>query len=106
MGAWASLLLVIKLNLLDFQLLGDSKIMIDWLNSKGKLQVSSLLAWMDKTRELQQMFRKLTLIHTSRENNKKDDALSNISLQKQAELLSYNHWLENNEGPSVHINFF
>jgi ribonuclease HI len=99
MGAWASLLLATRLNLFDFQLLGDSKIVIDWLNSKGKLQVSSLLGWMDRTRELQKLFRQLTLIHTPRENNKKADALSKIALQKQAGLLSYNHWLENNEGP-------
>lgn len=53
LGAWASILLATRLNLSDFQLLGDSKIVIDWLNSKGKLQVSSLLAWMDRTHGFQ-----------------------------------------------------
>jgi ribonuclease HI len=106
LGAWASLLLATRLHILDFQLLGDSKIVIDWLNSKGKLQVSSLLGWMDRTRELQHKFRHITLLHTPRENNKKVDALSKTALQKQARLLSYNHWLENHEGPTIIINFF
>jgi hypothetical protein len=106
MGAWASLLLASRLNILDLQLLGDSKIIIDWLNSRGKLQVSSLLGWMDRTRELQQKFRHITHLHTPRENNKQVDALSKISLQKQVGLLSYNHWLENHEGPSFFINIF
>jgi hypothetical protein len=83
MGAWASLLLASRLNSLDLQLLGDSKIIIDWLNSRGKLQVSSLLSWMDKTRELQQNFRHITQLLTPRKNNKQADALSKIALKKQ-----------------------
>jgi ribonuclease HI len=106
LGAWASLLLASRLNFQDLQLLGDSKIIIDWLNFRGKLQVSSLLGWMDRTRELHQLFRHITYLHTPRENNKKADALSKIALQKQAGLLSYNHWLDNNEGPTSFINIF
>jgi hypothetical protein len=91
---------------MDFQLLGDSKVVIDWLNSKGQLHVSSLLGWMDRTRELQHKFRHITFLHTPRENNKKADALSKTALQKQVGLLSYNHWLENHEGPTININYF
>jgi hypothetical protein len=43
LGAWASLLLVTRHNLLDLKLLGDSKIIIEWLNSRNKLQVTALL---------------------------------------------------------------
>jgi hypothetical protein len=106
LGAWASLLLAMRLHIIDFELLGDSKVVIDWLNSKGHLQVSSLLGWMDRTRELQHKFRHITHLHTPRENNKNTDALSKTSLQKQVGLLSYNHWLENHEGPTININYF
>jgi hypothetical protein len=56
---------------LDLQLLGDSKIIIDWLNFRGKLQVSSLLGWMDRTQELQQKFRHITYLHTREKTTKK-----------------------------------
>jgi hypothetical protein len=75
----------------DIQIIGDSKIVIDWLNNKGKLQVSSLLGWMDRVRELHTSFRHIGYKHTLREYNKEVNALSNTALQKQVGFFSYTH---------------
>jgi ribonuclease HI len=42
LGAWATHILVVRLNIASIQVIGDSKIIIDWLKDKGKLQVASL----------------------------------------------------------------
>ena len=36
-GVWASLILATRLSISDLHVLGDSKIVIDWLNGKGAL---------------------------------------------------------------------
>ena len=56
LGIWATLLLASILNLLDIQVLGDSNIIIDWLNNKGKLQVIALECWKDKITDLIKSF--------------------------------------------------
>jgi ribonuclease HI len=64
LGVWATLHLASRLNIEDLQIFGDSIIVIDWLNNRGKLQVTSLLGWQDRIRELQPNFRKLSFTHT------------------------------------------
>jgi ribonuclease HI len=41
LGVWATLLLATRLHITNLQVFGDSKIIIDWCNSRGKLQVQS-----------------------------------------------------------------
>jgi len=36
-GVWATLTLASRLHIVDLQVFGDSKIIIDWLNDKGNL---------------------------------------------------------------------
>jgi hypothetical protein len=43
LGIWATLHLASRLNIKALQIFGDSRIVIDWLNNKRKLQVTSLL---------------------------------------------------------------
>jgi ribonuclease HI len=38
MGVWATLILAKQWNIQKIQILGDSKVVIDWLNHRGKLQ--------------------------------------------------------------------
>jgi len=42
MGAWATLILASRLSITTIHVLGDSKIVIDWLNHKGAIQVVTL----------------------------------------------------------------
>jgi hypothetical protein len=83
LGAWATLHLAFRINIDTLFLYGDSRIVIDWLNNKGKLQVSALLGWKDRIRQLQSNFRKLSFKHTYREYNKEFDLLSKATLQNK-----------------------
>jgi ribonuclease HI len=56
MGAWASLWLADHLSLPCIHLLEDSKIFIDWLLSKGRLQVSSMEGWKARILSLSEKF--------------------------------------------------
>jgi ribonuclease HI len=106
LGAWATLHLASRLNIEHLQLIGDSRVIIDWLNHKGKLQTITLLAWKDRIRSLQRHFKKLIFTHTSREYNMEADLLSKTTLQGKACLITYNHWLDGHEGPTLTTKIF
>jgi hypothetical protein len=58
------------------QILGDSKIVIDWLNNKGTLQVSSLLGWLDQVLGLNHIFIFISFAHIYREENEEANSFS------------------------------
>jgi hypothetical protein len=60
--------------------LGDSKIVVDWLNLKCNLHVSSLLGWMEKVRYLITLLREIKFDHNYREENGEADTLSKKAL--------------------------
>jgi ribonuclease HI len=99
LGAWATLYLASRLHIDTLQVLGDSRIIIEWLSSRGDLQVVSLLAWKDRIRHLQSTFKKLSYIHIHREHNNSVDQLSKAALQKPVGVISYNLWIEGHEPP-------
>jgi hypothetical protein len=45
MGIWATLTLASHLTLPKLQAMGDSRVIIDWLNDRGQLQASSIEGW-------------------------------------------------------------
>jgi hypothetical protein len=63
LGVWATLYLASRLYIESIQVLGDSKIVIEWLSGRGDLQTISLLAWKDILRLLQQTFTKISYNH-------------------------------------------
>jgi ribonuclease HI len=44
-GAWASLTIARILEIKLLQILGDSKIIIEWLNHKGNLKATNIESW-------------------------------------------------------------
>jgi ribonuclease HI len=82
LGVWACLTLEQHLNLECLHVLGDSKIVIDWINHSNKLQVTSLLGW-----------------NIYREENMEADALSKYALQVPEGRIFYNKWQDGHEGP-------
>jgi ribonuclease HI len=82
LGAWALLTLASRLSISKLLVQGDSKIVIDWLQGKGRLQVVSLDCWKDRIIEIFKLFQKLTFTHVYREENKEADSLSKQALQK------------------------
>jgi hypothetical protein len=44
LGAWATVHLASKLHIENLHMIGDSKVIINWLNNQGNLQINTLLA--------------------------------------------------------------
>jgi ribonuclease HI len=85
LGLWASLTLAHRLNLAHLHVLGDSKIVIDWINQNCNLKVTNLMGWMTKIRELTTLFINIKFDHIYREENMEADALSKLALQVRKE---------------------
>jgi ribonuclease HI len=56
LGIWASLRLALHLSFYRIQILGDSKVIIDWLNDRARLQSSSMEGWKDRIKDLIKSF--------------------------------------------------
>jgi ribonuclease HI len=56
LGIWATLTLAIHLSLPKLQAMGDSRVIIDWLNDRGKLQACTIEGWKLRTKELIKKF--------------------------------------------------
>jgi hypothetical protein len=93
-------------NILDLHVRGDSKIIIDWLNKKGKLQVAALECWKDRIVELTQTFSQINFSHIYRELNVEADILSKNALLKHTGILTYQHWTDGLESPPQCITLF
>jgi ribonuclease HI len=106
MGAWASLHLASRFHIDNLHLIGDSRVIIDWLNHLGKLNIITLLAWKDRIRSLLHYFKNLTFTHTSREFNRDADLLSKAILQGILGLFIYNQWQDGHQGPTHTIKIF
>jgi ribonuclease HI len=103
---WATLSLAHRLEIDQLQLLGDSKTVVDWLNYKSNLQVSSLMGWMEKIRELITLFNTIRFDHIYREENVEADVLSKKSLQVPEGRIHYNKWQDGHEGPPLSLRLY
>jgi ribonuclease HI len=56
LGAWALLTLASRLSIPTIHVQGDSKVIIDWLRDKGRLQVVSLDCWKHRLRRINRSF--------------------------------------------------
>ena len=106
LGVWDTLSLAVRLNIDGLQVYGDSKIVIDWLNNRGKLHVLSLVRWKDRIKDLTLAFNSISFTHIYREQNKEADYLSKKALQMQEGKISYNKWIEGNKGPPLFLNLY
>jgi ribonuclease HI len=106
LGAWATLTLASRLDITYIKVLGDSRIVIHWLNNKGKLQVIALDCWKERIRDLIKNFEEISFTHIIRELNSEVDLLSKMALQQQEGKISYNKWVEGSMGPTLYLNLF
>jgi ribonuclease HI len=90
LGAWVVLTLAHKISITDIHILGDSKIIIDWINNIGSLQVISIDCWKDRVKELIKLFSVITFAHVYREENQEADLLSKKALSERAGAIAYN----------------
>jgi ribonuclease HI len=82
LGAWALLTLASRLSMQSLHVLGDSKIIIEWLRGKGRLQVITLDCWKDNIITLTSSFQKISFSHVYRKDNHLVDILSKLTLKR------------------------
>jgi ribonuclease HI len=71
------------------QLVGDSKVIIDWFTNANNLQVVYLQPWMKKIRDLNRKFTQLKIQHIYRGFNMEADQLSKATLSLEEDGLYY-----------------
>jgi ribonuclease HI len=106
MGAWATLFLATKLSIYELFVLGDSKIVIDWLNRMGSILVANLDGWKEIIIDLIPLFRSITFARIYREENKEADVLSKKVLHLRQGQISYNHSVDGQEGPTLLLHMY
>jgi ribonuclease HI len=103
MGAWASLNLARRLHIDKLLLLGDSKIIVDWLKGQANFKVAALESWKERTKETSHCFRNLSVTHIFREENSEADTLSKKALYLSPGNFCFTKWEDGNEGPTIKI---
>jgi ribonuclease HI len=102
-GAWTSLILAIR-HTDTLLLLGDSKLIIDWLKGEADFQVAALNSWKEWTKDTTLLFRKLTFQHIFREANQEADTLSKTVLHLPPNQIFFTFWEDGHEGNSYKLN--
>jgi ribonuclease HI len=106
LGLWTTLSLAASWSLDDLYVQGDSKVIIDWITNKCKLNSIHLEGWMRLARELLQRFTNINFLHVSRTFNRIADALSKRALSEVAGRLSIYHCDSGIESHITSINIF
>jgi ribonuclease HI len=81
LNAWETFKLAKTLSISCIKVMGDLKVIIEWLMNKGRLKVVALEGWKIKIKELTKMFRSITYQHIYREFNMEVDKQSKLALE-------------------------
>jgi ribonuclease HI len=103
LGAWVTLMLAEFLEIPCIHIMGDSKVVIDWLSDKGGLMVSSIEGWKKRIKLLIQNFLSIEFQHIYRDFNTDADNLSKQALIEPEGLVTYYQWTNGDEGPRRQI---
>jgi hypothetical protein len=95
-----------RLSITNFHVIGDSKIVIGWINNKGSLQAISIDCWKDRIEELFKFFSVITFAHVYREENITADILSKKALTAHPRAIAYNKWVDGHEGPRYFLKLY
>jgi len=106
MGVWASLRLALHLSFHRLQVLGDSKVVIDWLSDRARLQSSTIEGWTDIIKDLIKSFQDTSFGHVFREYNVEVDYLSKMSFQEPEGHISFSQWTNGVEGPKLFLSLY
>lgn len=106
MGLWASLYLASRWSLIHIHVLGDSRLIIDWISHKSKLQSVHYSCWKEKSMALLSSFSDVKFNHISRSFNGEADALSKRALNEVVGRLSVFHMDRGTVSPISSINVF
>jgi hypothetical protein len=106
LGIWATLTLSIDLSLPKLQAMGDSRVIIDWLNDRGKIQACAIEGWKLRTKELIKKNQTISFHHIFRDFNKEADQLSKQALHEPEGKISFYLWEPGGIGPMNYLAMF
>jgi ribonuclease HI len=106
MGLWATLALASLWAIKNLQVLGDSKVIIEWINNKGNLHSANIECWKQKTRDLAKTFNDISFQHIYRVHNMEADSLSKRALKEIKGRLSVYHCENGEDSPISSLNIF
>jgi ribonuclease HI len=106
LSLWSLLFFADSRNFHQMQILGDSKVIVDWFNHKAQLQVATLQGWIQKICMLAMNFSFLSLSHIYREYNSVADKLSKEALLLDEGRLVVEEFEGNIPGPLQFIDIF
>jgi ribonuclease HI len=106
MGLWVSLSLSFFWSLDHLCILGDLKLIIDWINQSSKLHSVQLEGWKRETRMLANKFTDIQYRHIHRVHNQVADSLSKRALNDVTGRLSVFHCANGIKSPISTYNLF
>jgi ribonuclease HI len=106
MGAWATLHIEKYLSIQKLQVLGDSSVIINWLNKKGNLMVSALEGWKQRIIILKGKFIETNFYHIFRNFNMEMDGQSKRALSEPKGYIVLHKWSDGMEGTRNVINIY
>jgi ribonuclease HI len=106
MGLWVSLFLASSWSISHLLVRGDSRVIIDWITHKSKLNAVHVACWKQKTRELSKGFTNISFQHFPRAFNREADALSKRALLEVAGKLSLFHCDSGIESSATFLDIF
>ena len=106
LGLWAPLSLAAMWSINHLLVLGDSRVIIDWIMQKCNLHSIHIEGWLHLTRNLSTHFADISFKHIPRSLNKEADALSKRALNGVVGRLSVFHSDNGIDSPISSINVF
>jgi ribonuclease HI len=106
LGLWASLYLASCWSISHLHVLGDSRVIIDWISKKTKLHSIHIDSWKDRVMGLSTLFADISFHHLPRSRNREADALSKRALKEEFGRLSVFHSDRGRKSPISSINVF
>ena len=98
LGVWAIVMLSNSLSISCIHVLGDSKVVIDWLLNKERLQVSTMEGWKTRIKSLSKNFLYISYQHIFINFNTEADKISKMAFEDTEGTLFYHHWINGVEG--------
>jgi ribonuclease HI len=106
-GVWATLFLAKHLDIHHLQMLGDFKVVIEWMQRKGNLLATKIEGWKRRIQTLEGNFQDTLFQHIFRESNEEADNLSKRALEssKKGDCYFFT-WDGEREGPPISLKIF
>jgi len=106
LGARVTLTLLKLLDLHYLQVMGDSKVIIDWRDQKGMLQSINIEGWKRRIKDLIPTFNNIYFHHILKEANGEANHLSKQALSTAKRRITYFTWDGETAGLTRHVDIF